>query len=59
MIVVLTGGTGGAKFVEGLRQRLPVYPEFLPAVTARPGLLSEKVKAAADGEGYARKATVA
>jgi 7,8-didemethyl-8-hydroxy-5-deazariboflavin synthase CofG subunit len=43
----------------GLRQRLPVYPEFLPAVTARPGLLSEKVKAAADGEGYARKATVA
>jgi 7,8-didemethyl-8-hydroxy-5-deazariboflavin synthase CofG subunit len=43
----------------GLRQRLPVYPEFLPAVTARPGLLSEKVKTAADGEGYARKATVA
>jgi len=42
-----------------LRQRLPVYPEFLPAVTVRPGLLSEKVKAAADREGYARKAPVA
>jgi 7,8-didemethyl-8-hydroxy-5-deazariboflavin synthase CofG subunit len=42
-----------------LRQRLPVYPEFMPAVTARPGLLSEKVKAAADREGYARKAPVA
>ncbi len=39
-----------------LRQRLPVYPEFLPAVTARPGLLSEKVKAAADREGYVRRA---
>ena len=39
-----------------LRQRLPVYPEFLPAVTARPGLLSEKLKAAADCEGYARRA---
>ena len=39
-----------------LRQRLPVYPEFLPAVTARPGLLSEKLKAAADCEGYPRRA---
>ncbi len=39
-----------------LRQRLPVYPEFLPAVTARPSLLSEKLKAAADCEGYARRA---
>jgi 7,8-didemethyl-8-hydroxy-5-deazariboflavin synthase CofG subunit len=39
-----------------LRQRLPVYPEFLPTVTARSGLLSEKVKAAADYEGYARRA---
>ena len=38
-----------------LRQRLPVYPEFLPAVTARPGLLAEKVKVAADSEGYARR----
>ena len=35
------------------RQRLPVYPEFLTAITSRPGLLSEKVQAAADREGYA------
>jgi 7,8-didemethyl-8-hydroxy-5-deazariboflavin synthase CofG subunit len=39
-----------------LRQRLPVYPEFLPAVTGRPGLLTKKVKAAADAESYARRA---
>jgi 7,8-didemethyl-8-hydroxy-5-deazariboflavin synthase CofG subunit len=38
-----------------LRQRLPVYPEFVQAVTARPGLLSERIKAAADGQGFARK----
>jgi 7,8-didemethyl-8-hydroxy-5-deazariboflavin synthase CofG subunit len=38
-----------------LRQRLPVYAEFVPAVTSRPGLLSEKVKAASDSEGYARR----
>ncbi len=38
-----------------LRQRLPVYPEFLPAVIRRPGLLSEKLRAAVDGEGYARR----
>ena len=38
-----------------LRQRLPVYPEFLAAVTGRPGLLTEKLKAAADEEGYARR----
>jgi FO synthase len=31
-----------------LRQRLPVYPEFLTAATTRPGLLSEKTKIAAD-----------
>ena len=36
-----------------LRQRLPVYPEFLPAVTAKPGLLSEKLRAAADDHGLA------
>jgi FO synthase len=40
-----------------LRQRLPVYPEFLPAVASRPGLLSERLQAAADPQGYARKAT--
>src|ERR1019366_7833824 len=37
-----------------LRQRLPVYPEFIPAVTAKPGLLSEKLQAAADDRGLAR-----
>src|SRR6202023_992558 len=36
-----------------LRQRLPVYPEFLTRITARPGLLSERVQAAADRKGYA------
>jgi FO synthase len=38
-----------------LRQRLPVYAEFVPAVTSRLGQLSEKVKAASDSEGYARR----
>jgi 7,8-didemethyl-8-hydroxy-5-deazariboflavin synthase CofG subunit len=42
-----------------LRQRLPVYPEFLAGITARPGLLSRKLKAAADGEGYAGGAKAA
>ena len=42
-----------------LRPRLPIYPEFLPAVTAGPGLLAEKVKAAVDREGYAWRATAA
>jgi 7,8-didemethyl-8-hydroxy-5-deazariboflavin synthase CofG subunit len=42
-----------------LRQRLPVYPEFLTAVATRPGLLAEKVKAAADREGYAWRAMAA
>jgi FO synthase len=42
-----------------LRPRLPVYPEFLPAVTARPGLLAENVRAAADREGYAWRAAAA
>ena len=37
-----------------LRQRLPVYPEFLPAVAAEPGLLSERLRAAADDHGLAR-----
>jgi FO synthase len=39
-----------------LRQRLPVYPEFIPAVAAKPGLLSEKLRAVADDSGYARRA---
>jgi 7,8-didemethyl-8-hydroxy-5-deazariboflavin synthase CofG subunit len=37
-----------------LRQRLPVYPEFLPALPAEPGLLSERLRAAADDHGLAR-----
>ena len=37
-----------------LRQRLPVYPEFLPAVAAEHGLLSERLRAAADDHGLAR-----
>jgi 7,8-didemethyl-8-hydroxy-5-deazariboflavin synthase CofG subunit len=40
---------------QSLRQRLPVYPEFVMASIARQGLLSEKIQAAADSEGYARR----
>ncbi|MBF8261903.1 MAG: cofG [candidate division NC10 bacterium] len=39
-----------------LKQRLPVYPEFLPAFKNRAGFLAERVLAAADEEGYARRA---
>jgi 7,8-didemethyl-8-hydroxy-5-deazariboflavin synthase CofG subunit len=39
-----------------LRQRLPVYPEFLPAVMTKPGLLSDKLAAATDPSGFARRA---
>ena len=39
-----------------LRQRLPVYPEFLQTLDDRPRLLRTKVQAAADDEGYARRA---
>jgi 7,8-didemethyl-8-hydroxy-5-deazariboflavin synthase CofG subunit len=39
-----------------LEQRLPVYPEFLPRVLARPGLLADRTAAAADAQGYARRA---
>jgi 7,8-didemethyl-8-hydroxy-5-deazariboflavin synthase CofG subunit len=37
-----------------LRQRLPVYPEFLSGVIARPGLLSERLCAAANDHGLAK-----
>jgi 7,8-didemethyl-8-hydroxy-5-deazariboflavin synthase CofG subunit len=37
-----------------LRQRLPVYPEFIPALAERPGLLSEKLRAATDDLGFAK-----
>ncbi|HXZ31508.1 MAG TPA: 7,8-didemethyl-8-hydroxy-5-deazariboflavin synthase CofG [Terriglobales bacterium] len=41
----------------GLYQRLPVYPEFLPGLIHRSGgLLHDRVTAAADGHGYARRA---
>jgi 7,8-didemethyl-8-hydroxy-5-deazariboflavin synthase CofG subunit len=39
-----------------LRQRLPVYPEFVPKAAVRPGLLKEKIRAAANADGYARGA---
>jgi len=42
-----------------LQQRLPVYPEFLPAVVARHGLLAEKIKAVADPLGFARRTRAA
>ncbi len=37
-----------------LRQRLPVYPEFISGVAARPGLLSQKLRAAAGDDGLAQ-----
>ena len=40
-----------------LRQRLPVYPEFVSALSAKPGLLSEKISAVTDCAGYARRLT--
>ena len=39
-----------------LQQRLPVYPEFIPRITARPGLLSEKVSLAMTRLDCAREA---
>ncbi|MFI5086798.1 MAG: 7,8-didemethyl-8-hydroxy-5-deazariboflavin synthase CofG [Terriglobales bacterium] len=42
-----------------LRQRLPVYPEFLTNVAAAAGLASEKTHAVADSEGYARSTSAA
>ncbi len=36
-----------------LEQRLPVYPEFLPQILARPGLLANRVRTAADDLGFA------
>jgi 7,8-didemethyl-8-hydroxy-5-deazariboflavin synthase CofG subunit len=39
-----------------LLQRLPVYPEFVPRVVDRPGLLGERVRVAADTHGYVRRA---
>ena len=39
-----------------LRQRLPVYPEFLPAALTKSALLTEKLHAAVSPEGFARRA---
>jgi len=40
-----------------LKQRLPVYPEFISAVTRREDLLAQRVRAAADPQGYAHVAS--
>ena len=42
-----------------LRQRLPVYPEFLPTLRTRTGLLAERLEALTDPEGYARRTLAA
>lgn len=42
-----------------LRQRLPVYPEFLPRLLSRRGLLAQKIQAACDGEGLAAETRAA
>jgi FO synthase len=39
-----------------LRQRLPVYPEFVGSVTVKPGLLANKLLAATGDDGLARRA---
>jgi 7,8-didemethyl-8-hydroxy-5-deazariboflavin synthase CofG subunit len=39
-----------------LKQRLPVYPEFVDRVSARPGLLAERLRTSVDDEGHARRA---
>jgi 7,8-didemethyl-8-hydroxy-5-deazariboflavin synthase CofG subunit len=39
-----------------LRQRLPVYPEFLSRTMAKPGLLRDKLSAAAADDGLVRRA---
>ena len=39
-----------------LRQRLPVYPEFVEPLLAKPGLLSKKLRLATGEDGLARRA---
>jgi FO synthase len=39
-----------------LKQRLPVYPEFIAAVAAKPGLLANRLLASANNHGLARSA---
>jgi FO synthase len=38
-----------------LQQRLPIYPEFLPRVVSKAGVLGEKLRLATDSQGYARR----
>jgi FO synthase len=38
-----------------LRQRLPVYPEFVPALAGSPGLLAQRVREASNADGLARR----
>jgi FO synthase len=38
------------------KSRLCLYPEFVPTIAARPGLMPEKLRAAADEQGLARAA---
>ena len=42
-----------------LRQRLPVYPEFLPRLMSKSGLLAEKLEAARNHEGLSRETRAA
>src|SRR2546423_11842220 len=39
-----------------LKQRLPVYPEFIPAAVARGGLMAKRLRGAAEPNGLARSA---
>jgi FO synthase len=39
-----------------LKPRLPIYPEFLPRLASRTGLLRQRLEGAIDPEGYARRA---
>jgi FO synthase len=39
-----------------LRQRLPVYPEFIPALAKRGGMLAKRLASLADEHGFARAA---
>jgi len=42
-----------------LRQRLPVYPEFISGISTKSGLLSQKLRVATDDDGLARIERVA
>jgi FO synthase len=39
-----------------LKPRLPAYPEFVASIAARGGMLGERLRTAADADGYARAA---